>query len=96
MAYGQNFTVKSGSTPPSLSSFDDMMSPRSVAESSVSLKSELGDLDSPASGKPGAGKKSAKTCDKEQITDNIDVKESATATSRCLHSYNCCICCSWM
>ncbi|KAK3100549.1 hypothetical protein FSP39_021628 [Pinctada imbricata] len=80
VAYGQNFTVKSGSTPPSLSSFDDMMSPRSVADSNVSLKSELGDLESPASGKAPGNKKMAKTCDKEQITDNIDVKESATAT----------------
>ena len=74
-----------------------MMSPRSVAESSVSLKSELGDLDSPASGKPGAGKKLTKTCDKEQITDNIDVKESATATSKCCSSnLYCCVCCTWM
>eukprot|EP00105_Crassostrea_gigas_P019489 XP_011437998.1 PREDICTED: C-Jun-amino-terminal kinase-interacting protein 4 isoform X19 [Crassostrea gigas] len=79
IAYGQNISARSGSTPPSFSSFDDMMSPRSVADSNVSLQSELGELDSPQSAK--GKQKETKTCDQGQVTDSINVREFATATS---------------
>ncbi|XP_056011904.1 C-Jun-amino-terminal kinase-interacting protein 4-like isoform X22 [Ostrea edulis] len=79
IAYGQNVTARSGSTPPSFSSFDDMMSPRSVADSNVSLQSELGELESPQSAK--GKQKETKTCDQGQVTDSINVREFATATS---------------
>ncbi|XP_065933009.1 C-Jun-amino-terminal kinase-interacting protein 4 isoform X4 [Magallana gigas] len=78
IAYGQNISARSGSTPPSFSSFDDMMSPRSVADSNVSLQSELGELDSPQSAK--GKQKETKTCDQGQVTDSINVREFATAT----------------
>ncbi|XP_056011887.1 C-Jun-amino-terminal kinase-interacting protein 3-like isoform X6 [Ostrea edulis] len=78
IAYGQNVTARSGSTPPSFSSFDDMMSPRSVADSNVSLQSELGELESPQSAK--GKQKETKTCDQGQVTDSINVREFATAT----------------
>nr|XP_034303578.1 C-Jun-amino-terminal kinase-interacting protein 4 isoform X24 [Crassostrea gigas] len=79
IAYGQNISARSGSTPPSFSSFDDMMSPRSVADSNVSLQSELGELDSPQSAK--GKQKETKTCDQGQVTDSINVREFATATT---------------
>lgn len=79
IAYGQNISARSGSTPPSFSSFDDMMSPRSVADSNVSLQSELGELDSPQSAK--GKQKETKTCDQGQVTDSINIREFATATS---------------
>lgn len=108
IAYGQNISARSGSTPPSFSSFDDMMSPRSVADSNVSLQSELGELDSPQSAK--GKQKETKTCDQGQVTDSINVREFATATSNSiswlcslLYLYIfmlfiifmlCCICCT--
>lgn len=102
IAYGQNISARSGSTPPSFSSFDDMMSPRSVADSNVSLQSELGELDSPQSAK--GKQKETKTCDQGQVTDSINVREFATATSNsiswlcsllyfwsCYSSCSCCV-----
>lgn len=80
IAYGQNISAaRTGSTPPSFSSFDDMMSPRSVADSNISLQSELGDLESPQSAK--GKQKETKTVDQGQVTDSINVREFATATS---------------
>ncbi|XP_033743949.1 C-Jun-amino-terminal kinase-interacting protein 4-like isoform X3 [Pecten maximus] len=75
---GQNLTpLRSSGTPPSLNSLD-IMSPRTPADSNISLKSELGDLDSPdVTDKRRSGKKVG-TCDKEQLTDNIMVKEFGT------------------
>ncbi|XP_069129928.1 C-Jun-amino-terminal kinase-interacting protein 4-like isoform X7 [Argopecten irradians] len=75
---GQNMTpLRSSGTPPSLNSLD-IMSPRTPADSNISLKSELGDLDSPdVTDKRRSGKKVG-TCDKEQLTDNILVKEFGT------------------
>lgn len=101
IAYGQNISARSGSTPPSFSSFDDMMSPRSVADSNVSLQSELGELDSPQSAK--GKQKETKTCDQGQVTDSINVREFATATSNSISwlcsllyiwsCYSLCSCC---
>ncbi|XP_061185333.1 C-Jun-amino-terminal kinase-interacting protein 3-like isoform X12 [Saccostrea echinata] len=79
IAYGQNISTRPGSTPPSFSSFDDMMSPQSVADSNVSLQSELGELESPRSAKDK--QKETRTCDQGQVTDSINVREFATATS---------------
>ncbi|XP_061188924.1 C-Jun-amino-terminal kinase-interacting protein 3-like isoform X2 [Saccostrea echinata] len=79
IAYGQNISARPGSTPPSFSSFDDMMSPQSVADSNVSLQSELGELESPRSAKDK--QKETRTCDQGQVTDSINVREFATATS---------------
>ncbi|XP_078323877.1 C-Jun-amino-terminal kinase-interacting protein 4-like isoform X18 [Crassostrea virginica] len=80
IAYGQNISAaRTGSTPPSFSSFDDMMSPRSVADSNISLQSELGELESPQSAK--GKQKETKTVDQGQVTDSINVREFATATS---------------
>ncbi|XP_060073347.1 C-Jun-amino-terminal kinase-interacting protein 4-like isoform X5 [Ylistrum balloti] len=78
---GQNLTpLRSSGTPPSLNSLD-IMSPRTPADSNISLKSELGDLDSPdVTDKRRSGKKVG-TCDKEQLTDNIMVKEFGTTPS---------------
>ncbi|XP_069129941.1 C-Jun-amino-terminal kinase-interacting protein 4-like isoform X19 [Argopecten irradians] len=78
---GQNMTpLRSSGTPPSLNSLD-IMSPRTPADSNISLKSELGDLDSPdVTDKRRSGKKVG-TCDKEQLTDNILVKEFGTTPS---------------
>ncbi|XP_061185332.1 C-Jun-amino-terminal kinase-interacting protein 4-like isoform X11 [Saccostrea echinata] len=78
IAYGQNISTRPGSTPPSFSSFDDMMSPQSVADSNVSLQSELGELESPRSAKDK--QKETRTCDQGQVTDSINVREFATAT----------------
>ncbi|XP_078323865.1 C-Jun-amino-terminal kinase-interacting protein 4-like isoform X6 [Crassostrea virginica] len=79
IAYGQNISAaRTGSTPPSFSSFDDMMSPRSVADSNISLQSELGELESPQSAK--GKQKETKTVDQGQVTDSINVREFATAT----------------
>lgn len=86
IAYGQNISARSGSTPPSFSSFDDMMSPRSVADSNVSLQSELGELDSPQSAK--GKQKETKTCDQGQVTDSINVREFATATSNSISVFS--------
>lgn len=75
--------VKTGSSPPSTNSFD-MMSPRSGVDSNISLKSELSDLDSPdVTSKPEKKPHRTSTADKEQVTDNINVTESSTATSKC-------------
>ncbi|XP_078323878.1 C-Jun-amino-terminal kinase-interacting protein 4-like isoform X19 [Crassostrea virginica] len=80
IAYGQNISAaRTGSTPPSFSSFDDMMSPRSVADSNISLQSELGELESPQSAK--GKQKETKTVDQGQVTDSINVREFATATT---------------
>ncbi|XP_062572105.1 C-Jun-amino-terminal kinase-interacting protein 3-like isoform X17 [Saccostrea cucullata] len=79
IAYGQNISARPGSTPPSFSSFDDMMSPQSVADSNVSLQSELGELESPRGAKDK--QKETKMCDQGQVTDSINVREFATATS---------------
>ncbi|XP_021345491.1 C-Jun-amino-terminal kinase-interacting protein 4-like isoform X16 [Mizuhopecten yessoensis] len=75
---GQNLTpLRSSGTPPSLNCLD-IMSPRTPADSNISLKSELGDLDSPdVTDRRRSGKKVG-TCDKEQLTDNIMVKEFGT------------------
>ncbi|KAJ8297541.1 hypothetical protein KUTeg_024072 [Tegillarca granosa] len=74
--------VKTGSSPPSTNSFD-MMSPRSGVDSNISLKSELSDLDSPdVTSKPEKKPHRTSTADKEQVTDNINVKESSTATKK--------------
>ncbi|XP_062572092.1 C-Jun-amino-terminal kinase-interacting protein 4-like isoform X5 [Saccostrea cucullata] len=78
IAYGQNISARPGSTPPSFSSFDDMMSPQSVADSNVSLQSELGELESPRGAKDK--QKETKMCDQGQVTDSINVREFATAT----------------
>ena len=53
----------------------DITSPQSTADSSVSLKSELGELDSPDK---KAKLHRVSTCDKEQITDTVEVKECST------------------
>ncbi|XP_021345490.1 C-Jun-amino-terminal kinase-interacting protein 4-like isoform X15 [Mizuhopecten yessoensis] len=78
---GQNLTpLRSSGTPPSLNCLD-IMSPRTPADSNISLKSELGDLDSPdVTDRRRSGKKVG-TCDKEQLTDNIMVKEFGTTPS---------------
>lgn len=62
------------------------MSPRSVADSNVSLQSELGELDSPQSAK--GKQKETKTCDQGQVTDSINVREFATATSNSISVFS--------
>lgn len=83
---GQNLTpLRSSGTPPSLHSLD-IMSPRTPADSNISLKSELGDLESPdVTDRRRSGRKVG-TCDKEQLTDNIMVKEFGTTPSKSLVS----------
>lgn len=58
----------------------DITSPRSTADSTVSLKSELGDLESPEKDKKSKIHR-VDTCDKEQLTDAVEVKETSTGTS---------------
>ena len=61
----------------------DITSPRSTADSSVSLKSELADLESPDVVKDKKGKiHRVSTCDKEQLTDSVEVKECSTGMSQ--------------
>jgi cytoskeletal protein RodZ len=74
---GQSATpVRSVSSP---TQSIDITSPQSTADSSVSLKSELGELDSPDK---KAKLHRVSTCDKEQITDTVEVKECSTGMSQ--------------
>jgi len=81
---GQIFSpLKSTGTPPSMS-ID--ITPRSQADSNISLRSELSELESPelSSIENIKRRKSSErkgTCDKNQMTDDIDVKDSGTTTS---------------
>ncbi|XP_071127027.1 C-Jun-amino-terminal kinase-interacting protein 4-like isoform X21 [Mytilus edulis] len=69
-------TVRSLSSP---TQSIDINSPRSTADSTVSLKSELADLESPEISKEKKGKLNRiSTCDKEQVTDHVEVKETST------------------
>ncbi|XP_041356747.1 C-Jun-amino-terminal kinase-interacting protein 4-like isoform X3 [Gigantopelta aegis] len=56
----------------------DLMSPHSTRDSNISLRSELSDLDSPATPKENL---SRQTSDKGQLTDNINVSEQSTTTA---------------
>ena len=81
---GSNYTTqRSQDGTPSVNSMD-LMSPRSNADSNISIKSELGDLESPeVSRKKGRSvSMGTGTCDQGQVTDNIDVKEFGTTTSK--------------
>ncbi|XP_063415027.1 C-Jun-amino-terminal kinase-interacting protein 4-like isoform X2 [Mytilus trossulus] len=72
-------TVRSLSSP---TQSIDINSPRSTADSTVSLKSELADLESPEISKEKKGKLNRiSTCDKEQVTDHVEVKETSTGMS---------------
>ncbi|KAL4230890.1 MAP-kinase scaffold [Mactra antiquata] len=71
----------STNSPPDASDFD-MMSPRSGKDNNTSLKSELGELDTPDINS-NTGRQVhviTETSDKEQNTDAVSVREFATAT----------------
>lgn len=83
-------TVRSLSSP---TQSIDINSPRSTADSTVSLKSELADLESPEISKEKKGKLNRiSTCDKEQVTDHVEVKETSTGMSM-YNMYCYCCCC---
>lgn len=77
---GQSATTMRSLSSPTQSI--DINSPRSTADSTVSLKSELADLESPEISKEKKGKLNRiSTCDKEQVTDHVEVKETSTGMS---------------
>ncbi|KAK3577050.1 hypothetical protein CHS0354_003132 [Potamilus streckersoni] len=84
----QNSTpLKSADSPPDASAFD-MISPRSGKDSTISIRSELGDLESPEryenvdNNRNIEDRRKIVTSDKEQNTDKIEIRESATATKK--------------
>lgn len=82
MIYGSSVEtpLKSAGTPDF-----DVTSPNRSQDSNVSLKNELKDLNSPETGEGGAkaAGDNKPTSDKSQLTDSINVRESATGTSEC-------------
>ncbi|KAL3879347.1 hypothetical protein ACJMK2_031645 [Sinanodonta woodiana] len=78
--------LKSADSPPDASAFD-MISPRSGKDSTISIRSELGDVESPErfenvdNDRNIEDRRKIVTSDKEQNTDKIEIRESATATS---------------
>ncbi|XP_052076035.1 C-Jun-amino-terminal kinase-interacting protein 4-like isoform X7 [Mytilus californianus] len=78
---GQSATTMRSLSSPTQSI--DINSPRSTADSTVSLKSELADLESPEISKEKKGKLNRiSTCDKEQVTDHVEVKETSTGMKK--------------
>ncbi|KAL3879458.1 hypothetical protein ACJMK2_031756, partial [Sinanodonta woodiana] len=79
--------LKSADSPPDASAFD-MISPRSGKDSTISIRSELGDVESPErfenvdNDRNIEDRRKIVTSDKEQNTDKIEIRESATATKK--------------